>query len=171
MSPHRVFCHLVICYKTWTTRQNSSKQCHHIWTLYNLTLHRQQISWYTHACTQILSRMEETSWCLSRPQMPTSGGNGFTSGDKMDTYTHHIQSPAEAMGASVGPLFQSVHPDIIHSPPSVCLSLSLRCSEVCKIIHSSSLQSLSYLSDTHAHTQARNGFVHPPPPKNWGIGG
>lgn len=34
---------------------------------------------------------------------------------------------------------------------SVCLSLSLRRSEVCKIIHSSSLQNLRSLSDTHTH--------------------
>lgn len=73
-----------------------------------------------------------------------------------------IQSMAKMMGADVAPLFQSTHPDIIHSPSvSICLSLSLRCSEVCKIIHSSSLQSFAPLSDTHTHTHtlASNTFV------------
>ncbi len=54
---------------------------------------------------------------------------------------------------------------------SVCLSLSLRRSEVCKIIHSSSLQSLRSLSGTHAHTHTQEGKTFVPSfiKKNWGI--
>lgn len=91
-------------------------------------------------------------------------GDGFIEQIKhthKQSQTHTtIQSMAKMMGADVAPLFQSTHPDIIHSPSvSICLSLSLRCSEVCKIIHSSSLQSFAPLSDTHTHTLASNTFV------------
>lgn len=78
------------------------------------------------------------------------------------THTHkdHIQSSAEAMGANVNPLFQRVDPDIIHSP-SVCVSLSLRCPEVYKIIHSSYLQSLRCVTHTRTHTLKQATLLSP----------
>lgn len=43
--------------------------------------------------------------------------------DKVHTYTCHIQSSAEVMGADVNALFQRTHTDIIHSA-NVCLSVT-----------------------------------------------
>lgn len=80
-------------------------------------------------------------------------GYGFVHREHTQANTHRIQSLAEAMAANRSPLFQSIDPDIIHSPSvSVCLSPSLRCSEVCNIIHSSSLQSSPLPSNTHTHS-------------------
>ncbi len=116
--------------------------------------------------------MEETSWCLSRPQMPASGEMVFST-DKTHAHTqrqtHTVHSePSRSDGCQC----ESSVPERrswYHSF-SLCLSvfsLSLRRSEVCKIIHSSSLQSLHSLSDTH--TQAGNTFVPSFIKKNWGI--
>lgn len=81
--------------------------------------------------------------------------NGFSQQIKhtrehKDKHTQYIQSPADAMGANVNPLFQSAGPDIIHSP-SVCLSFlchsdALRC--VRSYIHHLSRASILYLTHT-----------------------
>lgn len=143
----------------------------HIWTLYNLTLHRKQICrgtrrplphTYTKTHTDFrLCRMGETSWCLSRPQMPASGEMVFST-DKTHAHTQrqtHTAFRAQQKRWVPMWILCSRAPVLISFilPLSVCLSLSLRRSEVCKIIHSSSLQSLHSLSSTH--TQAGNTFV------------
>lgn len=43
--------------------------------------------------------------------------------DKAHTYTRHIQSSEEVMGADVNALFQATRTDIIHSA-SLCLSVT-----------------------------------------------
>lgn len=91
--------------------------------------------------------------------------------DKAYTHTDHIQTPAEAMGANVSPLFQSSLPDIIHSP-RLCLSVflchsdALRC--VRSYIHHLCRTSVLYLIHIHTHAQACITFV-PFYQKNWGI--
>lgn len=63
------------------------------------------------------------------------------------------------MGANVSPLFQSMHPDIIHSH-SVCLSFflshsdALRC--VRSYIHHLSRASVFFLSGSHTHSSRQH---------------
>lgn len=64
------------------------------------------------------------------------------------------------MGANVSPLFQSMHPDIIHSH-SVCLSFFLSHSDALRCVrsyihHLSRASVFFYLA--HTHTQAGNTF-------------
>lgn len=102
-------------------------------------------------------------------------GKWVSSKDKMDTYTnantHHIQSPAEALGANVSPLFQSVDPDIIHSP--LCLSVflchsdALRC--VRSYIHHLSRALVIYPTHTHSSRQHFCPLLYEKKKKNWGI--
>lgn len=127
--------------------------------------HTHTHSTQVHAHTKLDCKMEGIFWCLTKPQMPgsvemvLSTDKTYTIQNKQ-TNTHHIQNLAEAMDANWSPLFQSTDPDIIHSPSVfVCLSLSLRCSEVCKIIHSSSLQSPGSLSGTHIHIHTLGGNI------------